>query len=467
MSAVALVAGLYGLVILSLFAYGVNSYLLLAQRRRWRAPPCPTLEGDWPALTVQIPVYNERDVATRVIEAAGRLRYPGRLDIQVLDDSTDDTAELVREAVAELVARGVTATHVRRDHRRGFKAGALADALALTEAPLLLVLDADFVPPDDLLLRTVPHFAQNDVGCIQTRWGHLNREASALTRGQALGIDVHFAVEQRARAAAGWQVCFNGSGGVWRREAIEAAGGWSADTLTEDLDLSYRAWLEGYRVLYLHDVVCPAEIPERMNAFKAQQRRWARGSTATAKKLLGRIWRSEASVGSKLQATLHLTHYNVHPLMLASVLLALPLGWLAPAHSPWWTLLPPLAMATGGPLTMAMATHAERGGGRGLLRELVSLMLLGTGLILSNTGAVLAGLRSGDGSFDRTPKGGTRSSYRVDGRLGSYELLASASCAALALWLIARGIFSMAPFLLLYAVALGSVGVASWRERRA
>ncbi|NOY90397.1 MAG: glycosyltransferase [Deltaproteobacteria bacterium] len=467
MSALAVVAALYGVVLAALFAYGVNSYVLLARRRSWRAPVCPQRTLNWPRVTVQIPVYNERDVATRVIEAAGRLRYAGAFDVQVLDDSTDDTVGMVADAVAALRARGVEASHVRRGHRRGFKAGALADALALTDAPFLLLLDADFVPPEDLLERCIPHFEQANVACVQTRWGHLNRDASALTRGQALGIDVHFSVEQRARAAAGWPVCFNGSGGVWRRAAIDAAGGWSADTLTEDLDLSYRAWLEGYRVVYLDDVVCPAEIPEHIGAFKAQQRRWARGSTATARKLLGRIWRSPASVGEKLQATLHLTHYNVHPLMLASALLALPLGWLAPAHSSWWTLLPPLALATGGPLAMAMATRAERGvSRRGLVSELVGLMILGTGLTLSNTGAVLAGLRDRAGVFERTPKGGRRSSYAVADRLGVYELIAGALCAALAVWLVQRAIFSMAPFLMLYAAGLSCVGVATLREQR-
>lgn len=468
MSALVTVAAIYGVVVTALFAYGVNSYVLLARRRRWRSPTLPMITGEWPRVTVQIPVYNERDVAARVIEAAGRLRYPGEFDIQVLDDSTDDTVRLVAHAVAELCARGVVATHVRRGHRHGFKAGALAEALAFTDAPLLLLLDADFVPPEDMLLRTVPHFQAEDVACVQTRWGHLNREASALTRGQALGIDVHFSVEQRARAAAGWPVCFNGSGGVWRREALDAAGGWSADTLTEDLDLAYRAWLSGYRVVYLDDVVCPAEIPENMGAFKAQQRRWARGSTATARKLLGRIWRSPASVGAKLQATLHLTHYNVHPLMLASAVLALPLAWLVPAHSGCWTVLPPLALATGGPLAMAMATYAERGvSRRGLARELVWLMILGTGLTLSNTGAVLRGLTDHGGVFERTPKGGRSSSYSSIDRLGAYELIAGALCAALACWLVQRAIFTMAPFLMLYAAGLCSVGFATLREGRA
>ncbi len=467
MSAVAVVAAIYGVVLAALFAYGVNSYVLLAVRRRWRAPASPAPSGEWPRVTVQIPVYNERDVAARVIEAAGRLRYPGALDIQVLDDSTDDTVHVVSRKVAELVARGVGAEHVRRGHRRGFKAGALADALASTDAPLLLVLDADFVPPEDLLLRTVPHFEAADVACVQTRWGHLNRDASALTQAQALGIDVHFAVEQRARGAAGWPVCFNGSGGLWRRAAIDAAGGWSADTLTEDLDLSYRAWLAGYRIVYVDDVVCPAEIPERMVAFKAQQRRWARGSTATARKLLGRVWRSRATVGAKLQATLHLTHYNVHPLMLVSAALALPLGWLAPAHSSWWTVLPPLAMATGGPLAMALATYAERGvSRRGLARELVGLVILGTGLTVSNTGAVLAGLVDRGAVFERTPKGGLGSSYRAADHLGAYEVIVGVLCAGLAAWLVERGIYTMAPFLALYAAGLCTVGVATIREAR-
>jgi len=465
MSAAVIFAGVYGMVLGLLFAFGINGYALLWLRRRFE-PPRSREPASWPRLAVQIPVYNERDVVARVIAAAGRLEYPGLLEVQVLDDSDDDTPAVAAAALRELERAGVAVDHVRRRDRVGFKAGALEDGLVRTDAELLLILDADFVPEPDFLLRTVPYLCEPDVACVQTRWGHLNREHGPLTRGQALGIDVHFLIEQRARAAAGWTVAFNGSGGVWRRAALEDAGGWSADTLTEDLDLSYRAWLAGWRIVYAHDVTCPAEIPERILAFKAQQRRWARGSTATALKLLGRIWRAPRSFGAKIQATLHLTHYCVHPLMLMSAALALPLGWLGSAGSSWWTILPPLAMATGGPVTMALVAGADEGlpiGRR--LRELGVLMLLGTGLALSNTLAVISGALRGGGVFERTAKGGRRSSYLSPGDgLGIAEMACAAACAALAAWLVACGIYTMAPFLVLYAAGLSRVGIATLRE---
>ncbi len=468
MSIVILFAIAYGAVLMALFAYGFNGYVLVTLRRRW-TPPAEIEIEDWPHVVVQLPVYNERDVVTRVIEAVGRLRYPGRLTIQVLDDSTDDTPALVKAALDRLDHRDLTLQHVRREDRVGYKAGALAHGMTLTDAELVLILDADFLPEPDFLIETVPRLTSSDVACVQTRWGHLNRDHSALTRGQALGIDVHFAVEQRARAAANWPVAFNGSGGLWRREAIDDAGGWSGDTLTEDLDLSYRAWLRGWKTVYVDRVVCPAEIPETMLAFKAQQRRWARGSTAVARKLLGQIWRSPASFGCKLQATLHLTHYSVHPLILLSSLLALPLGWLAPTGSPLWMVLPVMAMATGGPMRMALAASADEGlPWSRRLRDLGRVMMLGTGLALSNTIAVAKGWFGGPAEFERTAKGGAGSSYRTTAdRLGAGELLWAAGCAGGAVWLASRGVIVMVPFLLLYAAGLATVGIATLRETRA
>lgn len=462
----AVVIGLgYAFVLVPLFLYGLNGYVLLFWRRRWKAP-ARAQPTRWPAVTVQIPIYNERDVVSRAIEAAGRLRYAGPLDIQVLDDSTDDTAAIAATAVARLQARGVRATHVRRGHRDGFKAGALAHGMTLSDAELLLILDADFVPDPEFLVRAVPLFCDTDIACVQTRWGHLNRTATGFTRGQALGVDVHFAIEQRARAAANWTVAFNGTGGVWRRTALEDAGGWSADTLTEDLDLSYRAWLRGWRLVYADDIVCPAEIPEQMLAFKAQQRRWACGSTATARKLLGRVWRADVGLGAKLQATFHLTHYAVHPLILLSAALALPFGMIAPPGASLWTLLPALAMATGGPIGMALAAASESEPRRALrLRDVGAVVLIGTGLALSNSIAVLRGLSNKSREFRRTPKGGAESSYRAPpDLLGLAELGCAAACLVLAGWLAHRGIVTMVPFLLLYAAGLGHVGWVTIRE---
>ncbi len=457
----------YTFVLVPLFFYGVNGYVLLWWRKRWKAP-ARAVPIEWPSVTVQLPIYNERDVVARVIEAAGRLRYPGKLDIQLLDDSTDDTAAIAARVIARVRARGVNIEHIRRANRVGYKAGALAHGLTLSEADLVLILDADFVPEESFLVDTVPYFTTDDIACVQGRWGHLNRDASGFTRSQALGIDVHFTIEQRARAAAQWTVAFNGTAGLWRRSALEDAGGWSADTLTEDLDLSYRAWLRGWRIVYADRAVCPAELPEDMLAFKAQQRRWARGSTTTARKLLGRIWRADVGLGAKVQATLHLTHYAVHPLILASAALALPFGLVAPPGASLWTILPALAMATGGPIGMSLAAAAESDAGEPWLtrlRDVAALVLIGTGLAVSNTVAVFRGLSTKPAEFRRTPKGGAASSYRVaaDG-LGLAELGCAVACGALAGWLAHRGIVTMVPFLLLYAVGLGYVGFATLRD---
>lgn len=467
MSLALLFAVVYGAVLYGLFAYGVNGYVLLWARRRWREPVAAP-PAEWPSVTVQIPVYNERDVVARALRAAGRLRYPGPLEIQLLDDSDDDTTAIAAAVVAELARAGVAVAHVRRPRRVGFKAGALADGLATARGELVAIFDADFVPEEDFLLRTVPHFGAADVACVQARWGHLDRGQTALSRGQALGIDVHFAVEQRGRAAVAWPVAFNGSAGVWRRTALEDAGGWSADTLTEDLDLSYRAWLRGWRVAYVDGAVCPGEIPDRMAAFKAQQRRWARGSTQCARKLLGAIWRSRKPLSAKLQATLHLTHYAVHPLMLLSAVLSVPLGLFTPTGS-LWAVLPPLAMATGGPIAMSVAVG--RGEGvpwRRLWRDVGAVLLLGTGLVVSNTVAVVAGAVRGPAAFARTPKGGVRSSYRVAGDgLGVAELVCAVACAAIGVWLATRGAVTLVPILGLYAAGLLRVGVTTLAQSEA
>lgn len=459
----------YGSVLLLLFAYAANGYVLLLRRRRW-SPPTATSPVEWPSVTVQIPIFNERDVASRVIRAATAMTYPGRMQVQVLDDSDDDTPAIAAAAVESARRSGLDVQHLRRRDRAGFKAGALAEGLARAEGQAILILDADFVPPPDLLIRMVPLLGGDRVACVQGRWDHLNRHASDLTAAQALGIDVHFAIEQRGRAAAGWPVAFNGSVGLWWRAAIHDAGGWSSDTLTEDLDLSYRAWLRGWRTVYAAEVRCPGEIPERLAACKAQQRRWARGSIATARKLLGAIWRSGHPLGARIEATLHLTHYAVHPLILLSIVLALPLGLgTVPPQGPW-AVLPVFALATGAPTAMALAAAAERGSSwRGRLRELGSLMLLGIGLCVSSSIAVVEGLAREPGSFERTPKGGGSSSYRAHAGhgLGVAEVLAAASCLALAALFVGRGLPGLSPFLVLYGAGFGRVGIATLREQPA
>ncbi len=387
----------------------MNYYYLTAKwallRRRPRAPPAAL--AAFPKVTVQLPVYNERYVVRRLIEAVAAFDWPrDKLEIQVLDDSDDDTPDLTAGLVRALRERGTDITVLRRDTRDGYKAGALAYGLARASGEFLAIFDCDFVPPPDFLRRAMPEFADPGVGLVQTRWGHLNRGYSRLTEAQALGVDGHFAVEQEVRSRAGFLINFNGTAGVWRRACIEAAGGWTADTLAEDLDLSVRAQLAGWRAVYRKDIVCPAELPVQLNAFKRQQFRWAKGSIQAFLKLKGRVVRSALGRRQKAEALLHMSLYLVHPLMLASFLV-LPLLLLAGG-------LPsavPLAFATAslGPAAMYVASQIDFGGPRSLRRLAVLLpylTVLGMGQCLNNSKAVAEALLGRSSAFLRTPKFG-------------------------------------------------------------
>ena len=362
------------------------------------------LDDDLPIVTVQLPIYNERHVVNRLIEAVTRLDWPrDRLHIQVLDDSTDDTTRIIAHAAARAREQGAWIEHVRRPSRRGYKAGALAYGMARTPGRFLAIFDADFLPPPDFLRQTMPSFADPAVGCVQTRWGHVNPDFSALTRSQALGIDGHFFVEQEARHRLGAFLNFNGTAGVWRRDCIEDAGGWQADTLTEDLDLSYRAQLRGWRIHFLSHVESPAELPVQVDAFKRQQFRWAKGSIQTARKLMRELWRSPHPWWRKVLGSLHLTGYLVHPLMLMNLLLLLP---LTHSRSPLLLITPFFSLAAVGPPLMYWLAMAARG--RSPLRtraaRLGGLVALGTGLAVNNTRAVLEAFLGTESAFKRTPK---------------------------------------------------------------
>src|ERR1700686_758244 len=307
-----------GVTSVLLFAFGLNLLYLT-----WRAPRLPpragrlSALGDEPLVCVQVPVYNERYVAERVLDAVCEIEWPpGRLAVQVLDDSDDETTSIVARRVAMWRLRGIRIAHVRRGTRSGYKAGALAYGLTLTEAPLVAIFDADFVPPRDFLRRTVGAFDDPMVGFAQARWGHLDERYSWFTRLQALAIDFHFLVEQAVRSADGYFTNFTGTAGIWRRKAIEDSGGWSADTLTEDLDLSYRAQLRGWRAVYLENLVVPEELPVSIDAYRRQQSRWATGSFQSAFKLLIPVLRSRNRPAVKLQASVHLLSYGIGPLML-------------------------------------------------------------------------------------------------------------------------------------------------------
>ena len=409
----------------ALFIYGLNCwFLLLVYRLNYRkagrkhqqikdafyqsAPSTP-----WPYVTIQLPIYNERYVVERLIASVCRIDYPERLlQIQVLDDSTDDTVAVAAAMVEKMKSKGVDIVHVRRKNRDGFKAGALRDGLKTAKGSLIAVFDADFIPASDFLKESVPYFQHPQIGMLQTRWGHINSDYSLLTRAQSIGIDGHFGVEQASRAWGGFFMNFNGTAGIWRKKTIQESGGWQADTLTEDLDLSYRAQLKGWKLMFASQVVCPAEIPVTITAFKSQQHRWAKGSIQTAKKNLGKLLKSDVSWPVKIQAFLHLTHYMVHPMMLVVVLTSIPMlytRFFFDNRAYLFMIFTLLCLATFGPSSLYLFSQ------RILYRDwktrikyLPLLMCLGTGIAVNNTKAVLEALFDIKSGFIRTPKYGIR-----------------------------------------------------------
>lgn len=401
--------GLVALTSLVLFAYGLNLLYLswLSLRLPYRAPRL-VAAGQEPEVTVQLPVYNERYVAERVIDATARLDWPAtKLEVQVLDDSDDDTVAIVAARVAHWRCLGVNIVHVRRTLRSGYKAGALAHGMALSQAPLFAVFDSDFVPPPDFLRRTLGGFDDPRVGFVQARWGHVNETYSWLTRLQSLSIDFHFLVEQAVRSRGGYFTNFTGTAGVWRRSAIVSGGGWSAATLTEDLDLSYRAQLAGWTAFFVEDLVVPQELPVAANAYRAQQSRWAQGSFQCAWRLLNPVLRRAPR---PWQATVHLLSYAIPVLMLIQ-LACYPLLLAARAdHDPLvdWVRLPLalnlISLAPSVAFTVAQVRRRRRWwhGAPGLLCQVI-----GAGMSLTVSRALLRSTRGG-GEFMRTPK------YRIE-----------------------------------------------------
>lgn len=448
-------------LLLTLYAAGEVILLLIYWRHRHKQTITPPVT-DWPTVVVQLPIYNERYVVERLLDAVAALDYPAdRLSVQLLDDSTDETAAIAAEKIAGLQKAGLNVTHVRRKDRGGYKAGALAYGLTLTNAELVVVLDADFVPAPDFLRRTVPHLAADPgLGMVQTRWGHLNPFSNLLTLGQTLALDGHFVVEQTARSHAGLLINFNGSAGVWRADAIRDAGGWRDLTLTEDLDLSYRAQLAGWHFLYLPDVVVPAELPPQLAAYKQQQARWAKGSTQVLTQMLQPLWRSKFTIGQRLMATLHLCQYLPHPLMILLLLLTPPLVL-------WYDLEKlPLGMlglvGLGPPLIYVISQQALYPDWKRRLLVFPILLALGTGIAWTNSGAVIAGLVGLKGEFLRTPKFArawqeSRYALRGDQSLWGEAFLAIYAAGGVVMAL--RLSPEYAPYLAIYAFAFGLVAL--------
>ncbi|HZS13043.1 MAG TPA: glycosyltransferase [Candidatus Dormibacteraeota bacterium] len=400
----------YVLILVALAAFGVNFFCLIAVALRTRRDGRVATPHSWPAVTVQLPVYNELYVARRLIDAVAAMEYPaGLLEIQVLDDSTDETSHLVAEAVSRWRRQSVDIQHIHRPDRQGFKAGALRHGMSRARGELLAILDADFLPQPDFLVALVPRLvADPGLAFVQACWGHVNRDSSLLTRLQALAIDGHFAIEQTARCAGGLWFNFNGTAGIWRKAALESAGGWRDDTLTEDLDVSYRAFLAGWRAAYADDVVVPAELPVSYSAYRRQQHRWARGSFECAAKHLPAVWRSSAPLGLKAEATLHLSGYGIHLLMLALTALYPLILVVSQGRHQLLQLLG--AMGVFNLTTVAptlLFTVAQRRLHRPWLRQLPTILLLsvfGSGLMVNTARAAWQAMRGTRGVFERTPK---------------------------------------------------------------
>ena len=464
---IVLLTALYALSALLLALYTLGQALLLITywRKRCKTIPTPSLDAT-PSVTVQLPLFNERYVAARLIDAVARFDYPrDKFVIQALDDSTDDTTRIVARKLESLEARGFHVQHLRRRDRDGFKAGALAHGLRACESEYIAIFDADFLPPPEFLRKTLPHLlADPQVGIVQSRWGHLNADANDLTRAQQLSIDTHFVVEQTARNRSGWLIPFNGSGGVWRRSCIDAAAGWSADTLTEDLDLSYRAQIIGWKSVFLPDIEAPGEIPAQLVAYKQQQARWAMGNTQCLRKLAAPILRANLTASQKTMALQHLCQYLPQPLMLILLLLTPPL-LLADTLSE--LPLAPLGLVGLAPPLMYLSSqirlYANWLAG---LKAFPALLFIGTGISLNNSLAVLAAAIGRQRAFRRTPKSGGNTSahaYALPGDLTialEIVMMFYALWAAALAWQIQR---ELCLYLLIYALSFAAV--AGWNLR--
>jgi cellulose synthase/poly-beta-1,6-N-acetylglucosamine synthase-like glycosyltransferase len=403
----------YTAVLLGLSLYGLHRYVIvyLYLKNKGRLPQPVSNFEQLPRVTVQLPIFNELYVVDRLLDAVAKLDYPrDLLDVQVLDDSTDETVELTARRVAELKGLGLDIEHVHRKDRTGFKAGALENGLKTAKGEFILILDADFVPAPDVLKKTIHYFTDERVGMIQTRWGHLNRTYSMLTRVQAMFLDGHLLLEQTGRNRSGRFINFNGTAGVWRRQTIVEAGGWQHDTLTEDLDLSYRAQIKGWQFVFLPNLVTPAELPVDMNGFKSQQHRWTKGSIQTCRKLLPAVWRAELPFKIKLEATVHLTS-NYAFLLLACICVLMHPGTGGQIGSLWRTVLIdiPIFITGSMPAVIFYVVSQRELYPRSWWREILylpALLALTIGLAVNNAWAVIQGMFGKTGEFTRTPKYG-------------------------------------------------------------
>jgi cellulose synthase/poly-beta-1,6-N-acetylglucosamine synthase-like glycosyltransferase len=469
----------YFVVLILLAGYGLHRYTLVylyyKKKKNKTVEPAEKF-ADLPSVTVQLPIFNEQYVVDRLLQAICRLDYPReKLDIQLLDDSTDETVDVARALVEHYVAHGHPVSYIHRTNREGYKAGALQEGLKTATGEFVAIFDADFVPPPDFLVRTIHHFTDPKIGMVQTRWTHINRHYSFLTEVEAILLDGHFVLEHSGRARHDVFFNFNGTAGIWRRQAIEEAGGWQHDTLTEDTDLSYRAQLKGWKFIYRQDIECPAELPIEMTAFKTQQARWAKGLIQTGKKILPRVLKSDQPFRVKLEACYHLTANLSYPLMVILSVLLLP-AMVIRFYQGWFQMLyidiPLFLASTFSISSFYLVSQRElfpKTWPRALL-YLPFLMALGIGLTVTNTLAVLEALVGKKSAFARTPK------YRVESkkdklhaakyrkRLGWVpwiELLIGSYFAMTVFYAVQNENYLTVPFLLLFVLGYWYTGLMS------
>lgn len=412
-----IILGIHFLLLALLCCFGLHRLSMVWRWYQYRhyKPAVPEAFAELPSITVQIPLYNERMVATRIVDAVAAFDYPSdRLQIQIVDDSNDETEQLIADRVAFHRAKGVNIDHVRRDNRRGFKAGALAQAMEFASGEFIAIFDADFVPHASLLRDTVDHFSDSKVGMVQFRWEHLNRKSSWLTKTQAMMLDSHFSLEQHVRSASGLFFNFNGTAGMWRTSAIIDAGHWSADTLTEDLDLSYRAQLRGWKMVYLNDVACAGEIPANMHAFKSQQHRWVKGGIQVMKKMLGTVWRAPISLRQKIEATFHVSNNLAYFVMLIDTLFFLiPSLWARDHYGlerMLWIDIPIIFLASASHIIYLIFGQVALGySSVKAIANSPRLFILGIQVAVNNARAAAEAIFGHESEFVRTPKSGDTS----------------------------------------------------------
>ena len=424
---------LYTAVLLGLAGYGCHRLTILyLYFKHGKKRPIPEREfQEMPLVTIQLPVFNEMHVVDRLLGAVAALDYPqDKIQIQILDDSTDETVNISQAGAARLREQGFDAECLHRSDRTGFKAGALENGMKVAKGDFILILDADFVPNPDLLQETIHHFTNDQIALVQTRWGHLNRNYNALTRVQALFLDGHLELEQTARNRSGRFFTFNGTGGIWRKSAIEDAGGWEHDTLTEDMDLSYRAQLKGWKFIFLKEVETPAELPVDMAGFKNQQHRWTKGSIQCCKKCLPSIWKSKYPLAVKLEATAHLTANYAYLLLIALCFLIFPKNQWGPDFGPLGNLLinAPIFFFSSISIVFFYAVAQKSLNPKTWLREIAYLPLLlalGIGMAINNAKAVIEAMMGHETGFVRTPKYGIEGAEKKEIKKSGYKALKS------------------------------------------